>query len=214
MEMEESDSPYRSSKSSRSKNNRSMKDLMMEKPYNQRNYESDYEDRRFSNSTSNRYRPEYRSSGRDRPQHAAPALETRRRMFEREQSGGRRWEREYSDSYSDVEFKRHYANDTSRDRGRERERERVTEYRRLFQPPSPAADDFRMKKTSMRRQDSSTSKSSQEYSFNRHYPEGLFEMYRSRFEVIRFKNICVCNIIFHFNGFIFLLVTIRKGNFI
>jgi hypothetical protein len=182
-----------------------MKDLMMEKPYTQRNYESDYDDRRFSNSTStSRYRPEYRPSGRERhPQHTAPALETRRRMFEREQLGGRRWEPEYSDSYSDVEFKRHYANDTPRDRGRERERERVTEYRRLFQQPSPAAEDFRMNKTSMRRQDSSTSKSSQEYSFNRHYPEGLFETYRSRFEVTHLFYLYYLQLILNFLVFCF-----------
>uniref|UniRef100_A0A0P4ZW10 E3 ubiquitin-protein ligase RNF31 n=1 Tax=Daphnia magna TaxID=35525 RepID=A0A0P4ZW10_9CRUS len=182
--MEESDGPYRMGKSSRNRNNRSMKDLAMERPsFHKRNYESDYDERRYSNTSSSRYRPEYRPLGRERhPPHAAPALESRRRMFEREQQGSRRWEPEYSDSYSDVDFKRQYSNDISRDRGRERERERVTEYRRLFQPPSPAPEDFRLKKPSMRRQDSNTSKSSQESSFNRHYPEGLFDTYRSRFE--------------------------------
>lgn len=183
--MEESDGPYRVNTSGRSRNNRSMKDLTMEKPsFHQRNYESDYDERRFSNTSSSRYRPEYRPPVRERhPPHTAPALENRRRMFEREPHGGHRWEPEYSDSYSDVDFKRQYSNDKSRDRGRERERERVSEYRRLFQPPSPAAEDFRVNKPSMRRQDSTTSKSSQESSFNRHYPEGLFDTYRSRFEV-------------------------------
>ena len=65
-------------------------------------------------------------------------------------------------------------------RERERERERVTEYRRFFQQQSQRPEDLRQIKPSMKRQDSSTS---QESSFNRHYPEGLFEMYRSRFEV-------------------------------
>lgn len=169
--MDESEGPYRSSDSSR-RNNRS---------FHHRNYESDYDDQRFSSSSSGRYRPEYRSDRERHPHHTAPALENRRRMFEREQ-GGRRWEAEYSDSYSDVEFKRHhYANDMPRDRvrERERERERVTEYRRFFQQQSQRPDEFRPIKPSMKRQDSSTSESS----FNRHYPEGLFEMYRSRFEV-------------------------------
>ncbi|XP_057368613.2 E3 ubiquitin-protein ligase lubel-like isoform X2 [Daphnia carinata] len=182
--MEESDEPYRMSKSGRNKNNRSMKDLAMERPsFHKRNYESDYDERRYSNTSTSRYRPDYRPLGRERhPPHVTPALESRRRMFEREQQSSRRWEPEYSDSYSDVDFKRQYSNDTSRDRGRERERERVTEYRRLFQPPSPGPEDFRLKKPSMRRQDSNTSKSSQDSSFNRHYPEGLFDTYRSRFE--------------------------------
>lgn len=175
--MEESDGIYRSSESSR-RNARSY-----------RNYESDYDDQRFSSSSSSRYRPEYRPS-RERPHHTAPALESRRRMFEREQQREGRWDHEYSDSYSDVEFKRHHYNNTEmpRDRARERERERVSEFKRFFQQKGSRAEDFRSNKPSMRRQDSSTS---QESSFNRHYPEGLFEMYRSRFEVLFFISRCI-----------------------
>lgn len=172
--MEESDEPYRSSDSSR-RNTRT---------YSRRNYESDYDDQRFSSarsSSSSRYRPEYRSGRERQTHHTAPALESRRRMFERDQQREGRWDHEYSDSYSDVEFKRHhYPNDMSRDRARERERERVTEFKRFFQQKGLEKEDLRPNKSSMRRQDSSTS---QDSSFNRHYPEGLFEMYRSRFEV-------------------------------
>ena len=175
MELEESDGPFRSNDSSR-RHNRS---------FHQRSYESDYDDQHFPSSSSGRYRSEYRS-GRER--HTAPALENRRKMFEREQqqrSGGRHWEPEYSDSYSDIEFKRHrHPNESSRDRARERERERVTEYRKFFQQKSQRPDDFRSTKPSMKRQDSSTSHDS---SYNRHYPEGLFDVYRSRFEVNTFR---------------------------
>lgn len=173
--MDESDGPYRGSDNGR-RNNRG---------YHPRNYESDYDDQRFSSGS--RYRPEYHSGRVRHPHHTAPALENRRRMFERDQlrDVGRRWEREYSDSYSDVEFKRHhYSNDTSRDRARDRERERVTEFKRFFQQQSLRTEDFRSSaRPSMRRQDSSHSSTSQDSSFNRHYPDGLFEMYRSRFEV-------------------------------
>lgn len=174
--MDESDGLYRNSDSSRRWN----------RSRHQRNYESDYADQRFSSSSGSRYQSDYRSGKERRPHHTAPALENRRRMFEREpRDHGHRWEQEYSDSYSDVEFKRHgYPNDASRDRerARQRERERVTEYKRFFQQKSARTEEQRSNKPTMRRQDSSTS---QDSSFNRHYPEGLFEVYRSRYEVLK-----------------------------
>lgn len=175
--MDEADRLYRNNDASR----------RWSRSHHQRNYESDYADQRFSSSSGSRYQSDYRSGKERRSHHTAPALENRRRVFERDQRDhGRRWEPDYSDSYSDVEFKRHRypSGDTSRDRARERERERVTEYKRFFQQQSVRAED-RSNKPSMRRQDSSTS---QDSAFNRHYPEGLFEMYRSRYEVLLLLN--------------------------
>ena len=150
--------------------------------YRHRNYESDYDEQSFSqtNSGRNHQYEEYRR----RAQQSSTALEHRRRMFEREHhkqavDDRRRVEHDFFD-YSDVEYGRRHSQRQNRERERERERERVAEYRRYFQQLS-APDDFsRTLKPSMRRQDSNTSQDSYN---RRHYPDGQFEMYRSRFEV-------------------------------
>lgn len=145
----------------------------------ERRYESDYEDHRFSSMTSSSSsgrHQQYHRPARERP--TAAALENRRRMFERE-NADRRWD--YSDSYSDVEFstKRRHPSEGQRSA---QHRDRVTEYRRYFQQMasnSVATEDFNATlKPSMRRQASADSS----YNNSRRYPNGQFELYRSRFE--------------------------------
>lgn len=161
--MEDFDSPYRydSRKSSRS--------------YDARSYESDYGDHRFPHPGARHAYPGERERQRH---HVSAALECRRRMFERDARMERNWDRDYSDSYSDVEPKKrnHYSNDP---RGREREGERVAQYRRLYQEQIPGTEEFRSARTSMRRQSSTTSQES----YHRPYLESQFEMCRARFEV-------------------------------
>ena len=163
--MEDFDGMYRfdSRKSSRS--------------YDARSYESDYADQRFVNPAARHAYPGERERQRH---HMSAALETRRRMFERDARSERNWNRDYSDSYSDVELKRrnYYTNDPHR--GREREGERVAQYRRFFHEQMPGTEEFRAARTDMRRQSSTAS---QDSAYHRHYLENQFELHRSRFEV-------------------------------
>ena len=169
--------------------------------YRHRNYESDYDEQQFSpSSISSGGRNQQYEEYRRRSQQTSAALENRRRMFEREHQKQveerRRMEHDFSD-YSDVDYSRRHSQRRNRERDRERERERVAEYRRYFQQMSTPDDFSRTLKPSMRRQDSNTSQESSSYYRRQgNYPEGQFEMYRSRFEVtiaifkmLRLKNV-------------------------
>lgn len=163
-----------------------------------RHYESDYEDQRFSVSSSSsgrQHRQSYRTSSttRESKRTTSAALENRRRLFEREQEGGRpadrRWDptaylsgptgtQDYSDSYSDVEFsKRRPPSRPSR----QRNQERVSQYRRYFQEVANNEDYGPSGKTGFRRQSSQASSTDSTYA--RRYGGGQFDVYRSRFEV-------------------------------
>lgn len=182
--------------------------------YHHRNYESDYDEQHFSPpSTGSSGRHQQYDEYRRRSQQTSAALENRRRMFEREHQKQveerRRVEHDFSD-YSDVDYSRRHSQRRNRERDRERERERVAEYRRYFQQMSTPDDFSRTLKPSMRRQDSNTSQESSYYRRQGNYPEGQFEMYRSRFEVIKFRIFNYSNMFFKLCFFKIILNSLEQ----
>ena len=156
------DGPYRQHRKSSSGNDKRSGSF--------RHYESDYEDHRFNSGGRHQ-----RSFGRERMPAAAAALESRRRMFERDQqSADRRW-----DEYSTCDDEYEYTKRRTDGRSSQRDRERVTEYRRYFQQMASPSEDLNAtrKPSAVRRQ------GSQDSSHSKRYPGGQFELYRSRFEV-------------------------------